>query len=554
MESNEQSKEYLVKSNSTVAGPYTLTEIIELISAKKITGFNEVQGKSLHWRLVKDDPIFKVVYQEVIRQMESSEATVDLTSTIGINTQTISDKIRVLEEEATGDLDEIDNYRSSATTIDAHDNKKRNKAKQASYFSLNRFGFSHFLFFLLVSVFIYQAFLVDHKTNVSQSTTNLSLRDMLYIGDYDSVVESLKDKEELSLEDEMRYIEALMQQEKYLQAEREIVEIIKGVKQSDRLAKLKNWLGIIYLNRQDFEAALKNFESSLLLYPNYEMAKLNKIDTLLLLDKSEQAPENLLVEVSTESASSTNMFLKFELDYFLSFSTDKQQEHVKEMLSLNKNVIDQKQELLFLSAFIFLERAQDNVANQLFESALMVSPDFFSENLQSSELYHPQVVLQKLIILFKRQEFKYQRNPYYQAALAMLYFKSNSQIAFREHLDKAFLLAPENPLIQSMASLVEFQYSKAKMTEKIFSGEMTLLEAHKYGKYCTENNLSDCEKKIWDYIMVLNPYSVPAITGKVRQLLAMNQKERAMSLINRGIGLAPRYLPLRKMEMKLKYE
>ncbi|MCB0348539.1 MAG: hypothetical protein KDD37_06865, partial [Bdellovibrionales bacterium] len=105
--------------------------------------------------------------------------------------------------------------------------------------------------------------------------------------------------------------------------------------------------------------------------------------------------------------------------------------------------------------------------------------------------------------------------------------------------------------LQSMQLLFEQpKYDEIELSEKILSGQLTLLQAKLASTYCYNLKKFKCADDLWNYILLANPNSIEAITGKIRIFLNKNLQNEAKQWLYKGLGLAPRYIPLRELEME----
>jgi tetratricopeptide (TPR) repeat protein len=552
------SKIYIIKMASKILGPYTVKEVIDQMWAKKIHAFDEVKTPFTRWSFLRDDEALGKVFKDIIEARANSDDANEVTTTIEKTAITVSEKLMKLKELShhtasvvdadvgfnhyTEDAEDVQMQSSTISVISVKAGYKKQKRKTYRYL---------YLMILLVSIALFGTLLLEEGQQIQQMSVNSTLWDTSnYLGDTKTILSIYNPKENYNADTNYKFIEAYIHDDKFLEAEKILVGMSGTALPAKEKARVLNYQGVIELHRQNFETANAKFKEALELDPTFEEAQVNLVDGLLLVDDIQQAKAFLLDEIKLENAQSTSVYLHYETLFFDEKFIPEDDSWINEVFTHVNQPYDQRQEILILLGLLLLEKNYINESTQVFQRALDIDPEYLSLNYQTQSLYHPKVVIPKTLVFLKRFEFKYQGNPYYLAAISMLYHKSKSPILARKYLDQALRISPMDPYLTSMLQLFEPNFDETSLRERIITGQLTMLEAKLASKYCYKLENIKCADDIWNYILMTDPNNVAAITGKVQVFWQKNMFNEAKQWLYRGLGVAPRYIPLRKIEME----
>lgn len=96
METEKQEKNWLVKTSSRIMGPYTPSEIAQLLLKKHISIIDEVRSPKKRWTYIRETPIFLDVVQNLRKEQANTSE-----ETASAGTQTISKTAEVTRNDLT---------------------------------------------------------------------------------------------------------------------------------------------------------------------------------------------------------------------------------------------------------------------------------------------------------------------------------------------------------------------------------------------------------------------------------------------------------------------
>lgn len=552
------SKIYIVKSAYKILGPFTIKEIIDQMWDKKINAFDEVKTPFTRWCFLRDDEALGKVFKDIIESRVNSDDVDDVTTTLDKTAFTVSQKLLKLKElsyhtssvtdhqssnfnDYRDDAEDIIQHNSSINVISVKPGYKKSKPKAQRYL---------YIAILVVSITLFGSLLLEESKQVKSLSVNSALWDRSnYLGDTKTILSIYNAKTTYNTDVNYKFIEANIFEDKFLEAEKIIKSMLVDSLPSKDRARLLNYSGVIELHRQNFTEANLLFKQAMQLDPTFEEAQINLVDGLLLLDDIAQAKTFLPDEAKLENAQSTFIYLHYETLFFDEKFSPEGDVWLNDLFANAMQPFDQRQEIMILLGLLLLEKKYENESIQMFQRALDIDPEFVLRNIQSQALYHPKVVVPKTLVFLKRYEYKYQGNPYYLAAMSMLYYKIKSDILARKYLEQAVRIDPADPFLQAMQLFYEPKFDQISLSEKILSGQLTLLHAKLAAAHCYKLQNIKCADDLWNYILLANPNSIEAITGKIHIFLKKNLRAEAKQWLYKGLGLAPRYVPLRQLEM-----
>ncbi len=552
------SKIYIIKSAHKILGPFTIKEIIDQMWGKKIHAFDEVKTPFTRWCFLRDDEALGKVFKDIIESRVSSDDVDDVTTTLEKTAFTVSQRLIKLKElshhtaslsdhQSTNfsdyreDAEDIMQNNSSISVISMKPGYKKSKPKAQRYL---------YIAILIVSIALFGSLLLEESKQVKSLSVNSALWDRSnYLGDTKTILSIYNDQVRYNTDVSYKFIEANIAEDKFLNAEQIITSMLTDNLPSKDRARLLNYSGVIELHRQNFPEANALFKQAMQLDPTFEEAQINLVDGFLLMDDITQAKVFLPDEVKLENAQSTLIYLHYETLFFDEKFSPEDDAWLNDLFANAIQPYDQRQEIMMLLGLLLLEKKYENESMQMFQRALDINPNFMFMNIQSQALYHPKVVVQKTLVFLKRYEYKYQGNPYYLAAMSMLYYKSKSDILARKYLDQAQRINPTDSFLQAMQLFFDPKFEDTNLSERILSGQLTLQHAKLAATYCYKAEKIKCADDLWNYILIANPNSIEAITGKIRIFLKKNLRTEAKQWLYKGLGLAPRYVPLRELEM-----
>lgn len=92
---------WLVKSADKIRGPFRAVEVMELLRKKEIVGFDETITPNTRWRLIRDEPIYSDIVEEIRRGHLTAREDTEVQSTTGSVTVSTTDVVTNNERSLT---------------------------------------------------------------------------------------------------------------------------------------------------------------------------------------------------------------------------------------------------------------------------------------------------------------------------------------------------------------------------------------------------------------------------------------------------------------------
>ena len=361
---------------------------------------------------------------------------------------------------------------------------------------------------------------------------------------------------------QFQYALLLMREKKITETKRILDSLLKTNLSLIEKTQIYLAYGIAFLLSEDLQQAEESFKNSIKLDKDNELAKLNLSDIYIEKQEIEKALDILPVNVGLERLEGVKniTLLRSILEYAKknrkinsTFKADI--DSISEATNIH---YEYKQEILFLLAAIELELENELRANQYLLQAINVHPDLTSKHPHERLVYLSYVSWIKLQNIYSKYTKAYERNYLFNASYAYILKRNSDSVEASKYLAKAKIQNSDDLSLQALQLWMKNDKSSDRMLTNFLQNKNGLNYSELYynlaAEACYKLNDYNCALRAWDIVLLNNPSSLEAVTGKARLLFEKGDIKTAMEIVQTGLGRSPRYIPLLTLEQEISSE
>ena len=579
-EKKDMEKIWIIRVKGHISGPFSTSEIREMIESKKLSVKDEVNKPLKQWVYVKNAPELQDTLVQtatdipVLRKrrpkknwmedtvildspaqpeientvVPDSPAQPETTKTAQViekqNTESLLKELNLESAEVIDyKVDEFESpSESSAQFAELEQAKKKASIKSKKAV---KYTWLWFCVLLFPALFFYLSKYV--KPTASPAVSELSYGQKLFHqGEYAKALPLFKKSKLENDSDRLKLASLLVQIEGDIYQAQIQIEKIKHLSplEQSRLQILK---GIIEHKNNNKEAAENLFHSSLLNFPF-----LGTLHKVILNIKDREKALNLLnqTDFSMETANSNSRLLLFLKAYLESPETENSLALTKLLKSQQG---DYKQEALLL----LLNRqavANKEEYNQTIKQVLDQDPYLTREYKNDILSYTPHFVWKEFLLDLCSNITQNNANSYFIALKSLCLAQSGQNTLALKNIEKARTQSPQDPLISSVFVFVSSQNNLDEHTlldHSLKQNQNYVLPLILKARFCQKQKDIYCAHSHWSQLKQKETLSLSAITGEAWSEAKMGNNKSAQELIQTGLFISNRYKPLIQLKDSL---
>lgn len=566
-------KEWVVKANTKIIGPYTAEEVENLLRDNRIVPHDEIIRPAGRWHILRDEEQFRLVLNEVRNRAQNKrEKSLENTAS-GTMTPTLEDMVaerafetgNLLDDFTPTRVKEVPPARETPGTRDLMKSfASRDDSKLKTEFqALQKKRTWAALFLLLVSgVFVALQLTrprggnANERAQAFQSLMENGLR-AEKVGDYSKAFSRYSEARMIKPNDSELLLHlaplTLFYERQLLQAQSMFEQILKNETELNYQKSSYIGLGLIALDDHDLDKARAYFLKARALDSDYLPAIMNLGVVAYLKDDFNQAKDLLSAALNKGGSDGAIVITMADIIVGL-FSTDSKGERGElqragSLLGVYLTVAkDYEQEALVEYARILSLLDQDTKTLDKIEQFLDIDPEQTDLHVRDWQIYRGRVSWGMLLASLKKVAAGLSSNPRVTAALGLAMYREKEKLEGANNIEQAFSQSQDDPLLMALAGWVELKLGHRE--NAVVNIKRAALINTKYklphimqARLCVEDKEWDCSKKHWEEVLKLDARSAEALHGLAE--VAWNKKDRALANVYMSQLYAndPNYIP-----------
>jgi tetratricopeptide (TPR) repeat protein len=596
---NANIKHWLVKSGDKILGPFTYDEVAEKLRSKELVSIDEVVTPQSRWRVIRDEPAYKDVVEEVRRaQMSTREDTEIQGSTSQTHTVTqtaiqtasqsgtqtdpnaVASDLPVqadhfhFDQSQVQDADFVDHDTASAGVEDVSRSvsSKRNIRKYGvSGNDRQHRGQSKFVWFIW---FVAAAIALSAVVLVMRSQTQLSQHAGALSDDFETLklqanaawsrgefknALSLYEKANLQQENRPEIVARLAPLLIQLQsgggeAKRLLDETLNANSvgntassekklSNQQLGELETGLGLAALSGEDFVEAEARFKIAVSHSPKLFTARFD-LAMVSYLAKSYTEAARRFGDAGDEAAA-----LYMKARSLLGGDRSRSQEAEAVLERASSRFFDYRQEAFVLLASLDLESGDPKSAATRLRSALDTDPELTKDHWHDPLLYAQPLGWRDLVPRCQRLSDELKTSSA-RALLALCLFKAGDTDEAQRLIAEALGQWPEEPILEAVSAAMLTMSGRpgdARAALRIATAKPTdlpVLALITRGRVCATSGDMKCAEQTWRQLLDQKQAVLTALAGLADTAEASGDSNKAIGFAKRAKDLSPRYRPV----------
>jgi len=570
-------KEWLIKTNLRILGPYGSSEIEDLLREKRLVAHDEVMRPLGRWHLIRDEEQFRLVVNEVKnRQISRVEPT--LSSSIVTEQIEVPAEPPPKEDPRPARDQGSKNVEVSAKIIrETRDLIKSYTPKVEALLSpdqvkiKNRGFWVGLIFFLVLGLFAALKF--SQPSGGSPNGRNSHFQELMAsglnaekFGDYQHALGHYSEARTLRPDDPELLMHlaplTLIYEQQLVQAQRMFKQIFDTVKEPNYQKSSLVGLGLISLASHELESAQKYFENARKVDPDF-MPALADLGLVSYFKDDYRGAEDNLLRVLEKGSSDGAVVLSLADTYISenSLASGKAKlssAHllIEQFLSLSN---DYGQEALIEDARVLTLQGKNSDAAKRIDSMLDVDPEQTENHFHDWAIYRGRVSWGLLLDTLKKVSTELPSTPHITAALGLAMYKGQEKVEGAQAIEQALSQAPRDPLIMALTGWVEIKLGRRETgTSNI---KQAALESEKFrlphilqARLCEEEKDYECARRHWETLLKIDSRSVEALYGLASVAWAHQDREIAQNYLTQLYADDPTYIPYLQLLQEIKDE
>ena len=552
----QSEKKWLVRSLDSIAGPYTLSEIEELLYSGEISPSDEVAGPCTFWSPFLGHPEFKDFIQKISLQGRVSGMITKVTEKISSFTDKTIRKDQTQGESDTQTLTDSAQVKDAVFKTVEPDVVK--KAKPVRYYSkdysqkvatektntLMSTLWRLIVLFVIVTVsyILYTGVISPLKTKRTNLEEIRGKGLKFYMaGDYDQAFSYFKlgiDKEILDFEEKVIAISLYIQKDQIGSAER-ILDSLSDEERGD--SRIKSLKGLVSFYQNNWSLAEKHFLESKSVDPESSLINLG------ILNFSRKDYLSSLKNMEDARSQGYKRGILFYLEALNLVKLNRKDALVK-IENFIQETSEYHQEMYFLIGYLYLKERNEQMARVFLQKSLNEDPFFISEYKYSSFIAKNSLNWDHLFDYCNSIYSIDEDNFLYNLIYGFCYLKNGVNYRSVDHLEKAKKQAPQNSLVLSI-------YAYYLMKNESFSEAETILEAavnnnsqNYYTPYVLKAYAHEKKQnwsaalREWENLLEIDDLHLSALAGIAFNSAKLKRKNEATQMVDKTLSIYPYYI------------
>lgn len=563
--SKVEDKTWIVKSSGRILGPYTLSEMTELLRARKISIIDEVREPTTRWSFIRENQSF----QGIVKALRDEEAhALDQTTEVGSrHNKTVTDvgisinddltptphpffETHTLQPAQVKGLDRVLPKNDSPTYRMTSGKKPQVKSEKRSSLSLILGVFA-----LSLTVFIY--FLIQNRP----LQKSVSFEDLIKLarinksmGNYEKALvfynkaDALKG---LDINSKVQMATLLLEvNSQTIEARRVLEDIMVKISNADPLRiDLQLGIALSYFKEGNLNKALEMYQN--ILFSNSEQVEARLNSALIKILKSDfTGALKDFMTLHKQGAGEPLVFLgraianlglnEGEVDL------DKLKMSLDDLTRLINRTPEYKLESLLIQAVLEQKRGHEAEAEIIVSRLLEEDPRLTRHHLHNLMVDRQIVKWDRLAMYCDYLMTKFSESAISKGLAPFCADQKEEMATAIQRVEDARNQYAHDPYL--IGQHAYYLYESRRLPEALqvskLSGEKSTMSVRVRGKVCEEQANWSCAETEWNSLLAEKPGDLDALRGLARLEFEKNKYEQASDYVRRGLLLSPTYSPL----------
>ncbi len=567
MERLSQMREWIVKSNMVISGPFSSEEVSQGLRDKRFVAHDEIISPRGRWKYLRQEEKFRSVINEVKNRQSALEKNSEDTADTSV---TASAKFRMPASfDNTSALMEGVEARGPSTD-NIHPALSRDLAKSYGYEKDLRVQSQNaksetvkvvaaLVVFVLAAGFYFTRLSprLDNAGNHIDTFQSMLNQGIVAekVGDYTKAMAFYSDARNVKPNDpELLYRIAPLTftfEKQSLQSGRIFKQILDTDANPEHKQSALIGLGLVALEAHEFDVALENFDKVMKNEPDQTAAVFNIGLINYYKDKFSEA-EAFLSRALAKSGNDGTIVMAMA-DVIVATSQESggrlKLGPAHDMMKVYLEVaFDYRAQVLIEDAYVQALAGKTGEANQLLEQALDVDPEQTDLFLRDWRFYRERSGWEQTLFTLKKVLPLIPASSHMSALKGLAMFEGREKLEGSKEIEKALAESPRDPLLLSIAGWTEMKLGHRQ--DAIVNIKEAALGESKYrlpkvlqARLCAEEKNFDCAQKFWEKINAQDPKNLAAYAGLAE--IAWEKKDTASTIrwLRQGQALDAKYIP-----------
>jgi tetratricopeptide (TPR) repeat protein len=566
-------KEWLIKANLKVLGPYTTSEVDGLLRENRIVAHDETMRPMGRWHLLRDEEQFRLVVNEVKNRQQhkrASDNTVSGTMTPGSHTPgTKTPHLEVKDGTMMGDrtiiLDRVEESErpSKENTRDLL-KSYISKAEPIVVVDLikikDRKFWTGLSFFLILGLFLALKF--TQPGGGSPNSRNIHFQELMTsglsaekVGEYQKALGFYSEARTLRPDDPELLMHlaplTLIYDQQLVQAQRMFKQLYDTVKESNYQKTSLVGLGLIALDSHELNTGRDFFENARKIDPEY-MAAIADLGLVAFFKDDFHSAEDYLLK-ALEKGNTDGAVVISLADSYIAQGIQaggkgklvSAHNLIEQFLSLSR---DYEQEALVEDARILTLQGKDSEAAKRIETFLDVDPEQTENHFHDWGIFRGRVSWGLLLDTLRKVSGQLSSSPRLTGAMGLAMYRGQEKLEGAQAVEQALSQAPHDPLLMALAGWIEIKLGHHETGA--VNIKQAALESDKYklphilqARLCDEEKDFECARRQWEIVLKIDSRSVEALYGLASVAWSHQDKEMAQNYLTQLYANDPTYIP-----------
>lgn len=579
----ENEKLWMVKSSGRILGPYTKSEISDLLRTREVVVLDEVLKPTRRWMHIRDEAAFAKIVEE-LRHENLHEKTDDTTAEMGSSTVSSTEPIDQMSDDLTEEiginltqdaefveLSDIpvnekkeeskprDGYASYGLSSDPNVKKRAQKSTQLMWV------LTLVIIFGVVGFIGYKQYVIGPQQQQKISADYVTEgKEALMLGRYQEALQSFKKANTLAPNNTNIYV--------YLgplliQLEGQTVmgkRMLTMALESEGAYKLQAWtgIGLAEMANGDLSRAEQAFDRALQLDPTYFPALINL--GVIAQNRGEHLQsKNYLRAAVDKGATEGEAYLLLAQSHIYQAESENTEEELSQAQQVIQDYLesgyDYLQEANFLSSYISFLNKDFQRADLKINNLLDVDPQLTQDHYHTLFTNKERTSWEHFLKWCQQMTGEMPASARISGLQSLCLLNAGQKMEAKKVIDAAVAQEPKDPLVQALYAHVlqknglneESSVALGKASQFDVKNEYKLpliLQA----RFCQEQGDWACAQENWTDLLSIDSASLPAIVGLAQVHFKNQDLSEAEKLLQRGLKLSPQYKPLMQLKATAK--
>jgi len=583
-------KEWLVKSNGKIQGPYTSDEVESNLRSNIIVTHDEISRPLGRWKLLRDEEQFRLVINE-IRNKQSSKSEIDqeitdsgtITDADGVTMPidlTLDRSFTSSEILLKGVEEQSEREVESAPTQNSRDILKSYASKDdqrvQKELKMTNQGRLWIALGILIIASVFALLKLTNTQIGGQSARNESFQELMQsglkaekVGDYSKAYDYFSEARTLRPNDSEMLLHlaplTLFNYREQMQAQRMFKEILENERGINYQKTAYLGIGLIALLSHELAVAKENFNNALKLDVDFVAAHANLGIVYYFEDQLDLARNSLFTAMNKKRGGIDGAVQVSLADVMIAISEKENGENKTKLLKSTHEGLsaylsynqDYQQEVLVKDALILYLLSDKKSASDRIHEFLDIDPEKTELHIHDWGLFQERASWGVLVENVKKIVSEVSPSPRLSAALGLAMYRSGEKIDGRQSIEQALAQSPQDPLLMALLGWVQIKLGNRdlgivniKQAAQVAQQKVKLpfiLQA----RLCVEEKDYACAKKNWDQVLLIDKNSIEAYHGMGQIEWNKKNLDGALTWVKQGLAFDSTYIPLLKLSQEI---